>query len=69
MKSTYLSRLCRASHSRFLVAKGNVPLSIAMTSVSTLLAPIMTPLINYLEKNPLRAKAIFCGLSAKRRIK
>jgi BASS family bile acid:Na+ symporter len=27
------------------LAKGNVPLSIAMTSVSTLLAPIMTPLL------------------------
>lgn len=34
-----------ASNVMVYVAKGNVPLSIAMTSVSTLLAPIMTPLL------------------------
>jgi bile acid:Na+ symporter, BASS family len=34
-----------ASNVMVYLAKGNVPLSIAMTSVSTLLAPIMTPLL------------------------
>lgn len=34
-----------ASNVMVYLAKGNVPLSIAMTSISTLLAPIMTPLI------------------------
>lgn len=34
-----------ASNVMVYLAKGNVPLSITMTSVSTLLAPIMTPLL------------------------
>ncbi|NWQ41729.1 bile acid:sodium symporter family protein [Bacillus sp. EB106-08-02-XG196] len=34
-----------ASNVMVYLAKGNVPLSIAMTSVSTLLAPILTPLL------------------------
>ncbi len=34
-----------ASNVMVYLAKGNVPLSIAMTSISTLLAPIMTPLL------------------------
>ncbi len=34
-----------ASNVMVFLAKGNVPLSITMTSVSTLLAPVMTPLL------------------------
>ncbi|WP_017729070.1 bile acid:sodium symporter family protein [Halalkalibacterium ligniniphilum] len=34
-----------ASNVMVYLAKGNLPLSVAMTSISTLLAPIMTPLI------------------------
>lgn len=36
-----------ASNVMVYLAKGNVPLSITMTSVSTLLAPLLTPLVLY----------------------
>ncbi|RBP95415.1 BASS family bile acid:Na+ symporter [Cytobacillus firmus] len=51
-----------ASNVMVYLAKGNVPLSIAMTSVSTLLAPIMTPLILLLlagQWMPVDAVAMF----------
>lgn len=37
-----------ASNVMVYLAKGNVPLSVAMTSISTMLAPIMTPTLLYL---------------------
>lgn len=51
-----------ASNVMVYLAKGNVPLSIAMTSVSTLLAPIMTPLLLLLlagQWMPVDAVAMF----------
>ncbi|WP_404328098.1 bile acid:sodium symporter family protein [Mesobacillus maritimus] len=51
-----------ASNVMVFLAKGNVPLSIAMTSISTLLAPIMTPLILLLlagQWMPVDAVAMF----------
>ncbi|MEH7444067.1 bile acid:sodium symporter family protein [Bacillus sp. JJ1122] len=51
-----------ASNVMVYLAKGNVPLSIAMTSISTLLAPIMTPLILLLlagQWMPVDAVAMF----------
>ncbi|CAM4241593.1 sodium transporter [Bacillus manliponensis] len=47
------------------LAKGNVPLSIAMTSLSTLLAPIVTPAILLLlagQWMPVDAKAMFLSI-------
>ncbi|MCC3645850.1 MAG: bile acid:sodium symporter family protein [Bacillota bacterium] len=54
-----------ASNVMVYLAKGNVPLSIAMTSVSTLLAPIMTPLILLLlagQWMPVDAVAMFMSI-------
>lgn len=51
-----------ASNVMVYLAKGNVPLSITMTSVSTLLAPIMTPLLLLLfagQWMPVDAKSMF----------
>lgn len=47
------------------LAKGNVPLSIAMTSISTLLAPIITPLLLLLLADqwmPVDAVAMFMSI-------
>ncbi|MBX9976378.1 bile acid:sodium symporter family protein [Cytobacillus firmus] len=54
-----------ASNVMVYLAKGNVPLSIAMTSVSTLLAPIMTPLLLLLlagQWMPVDAVAMFMSI-------
>ena len=54
-----------ASNVMVYLAKGNVPLSIAMTSVSTLLAPIMTPLLLLMlagQWMPVDAVAMFMSI-------
>ncbi|TCL47044.1 sodium bile acid symporter family protein [Thermolongibacillus altinsuensis] len=54
-----------ASNVMVYLAKGNVPLSIAMTSVSTLLAPIATPFILLLlagQWMPVDPKAMFISI-------
>lgn len=54
-----------ASNVMVYLAKGNVPLSIAMTSVSTLLAPIATPFILLLLAGqwlPVDPKAMFMSI-------
>lgn len=54
-----------ASNVMVYLAKGNVPLSIAMTSISTLLAPIMTPLILLLlagQWMPVDAVSMFMSI-------
>jgi bile acid:Na+ symporter, BASS family len=54
-----------ASNVMVYLAKGNVPLSIAMTSVSTLLAPVMTPLLLLLlagQWMPVDAVAMFMSI-------
>jgi bile acid:Na+ symporter, BASS family len=54
-----------ASNVMVYLAKGNVPLSIAMTSVSTLLAPIITPLLLLLlagQWMPVDAVAMFTSI-------
>lgn len=54
-----------ASNVMVFLAKGNVPLSIAMTSVSTLLAPIMTPLLLLLlagQWMPVDAVSMFMSI-------
>lgn len=54
-----------ASNVMVYLAKGNVPLSIAMTSISTLLSPIMTPLILLLlagQWMPVDAVSMFMSI-------
>lgn len=54
-----------ASNVMVYLAKGNVPLSIAMTSVSTLLAPLMTPLLLLMlagQWMPVDAVAMFMSI-------
>jgi bile acid:Na+ symporter, BASS family len=54
-----------ASNVMVYLAKGNVPLSIAMTSVSTLLAPVLTPLLLLLlagQWMPVDAVAMFMSI-------
>ncbi|WP_203362992.1 bile acid:sodium symporter family protein [Bacillus sp. REN10] len=54
-----------ASNVMVYLAKGNVPLSIAMTSVSTLLAPIATPFILFLlagQWMPVDTMAMFMSI-------
>lgn len=54
-----------ASNVMVYLAKGNVPLSITMTSVSTLLAPILTPLLLLLlagQWMPVDAKSMFMSI-------
>ncbi|WP_080848329.1 bile acid:sodium symporter family protein [Cytobacillus gottheilii] len=54
-----------ASNVMVFLAKGNVPLSIAMTSLSTLLAPLVTPIILLLlagQWMPVDAAAMFLSI-------
>lgn len=54
-----------ASNVMVYLAKGNVALSVAMTSLSTLLAPIMTPLLLYFLAGqwlPVDPKAMFMSI-------
>jgi bile acid:Na+ symporter, BASS family len=54
-----------ASNVMVYLAKGNVPLSIAMTSLSTMLAPILTPTLLYLlagQWMPINPFAMFISI-------